>query len=178
MSTARHRILDALEQVLIAEGPALATIEHVAATAGVSKGGLLYHFGSKEALYEGLLARLTDAAEQVRVGTDVSAAVGEYLRQSSVADDAYSTTMLAALRLVGAPEVDVPAALADASDRWFAPVGALIADPVTARLVQLVGDGLYLNALVAGSASEHDPAVVARLLASLEPAPAGEASGT
>ncbi|GCB56911.1 hypothetical protein rerp_33190 [Rhodococcus erythropolis] len=46
----RDRILDALEKLLLVSGVAQVTLEGVAAEAGVSKGGLLYHFPSKEAL--------------------------------------------------------------------------------------------------------------------------------
>ncbi|TDE98938.1 TetR/AcrR family transcriptional regulator [Occultella glacieicola] len=169
MSTARERIVDALERVLIEEGPAAATLEHVAEGAGVSKGGLLYHFGSKEALFEGLLGRLTDSSQDPAPATDARGAITEYLRLSMVADDAFSTTLLAALRLVGAPGVDVPAALSAASEQWFEQVRPHIADPVTARLIQLVGDGLYLNALISAPASPHDDAVIARLLGEVEP---------
>ena len=55
---ARERVLDAYEELLSREGERYATLDAVAAKAGVSKGGLLYHFASKQALEEGLLARL------------------------------------------------------------------------------------------------------------------------
>ncbi|MFM7414309.1 MAG: helix-turn-helix domain-containing protein, partial [Alphaproteobacteria bacterium] len=53
------RILDAAENLIIARGVAAMTLEAVAREAGVSKGGLLYHFASKEALLEALLGRLS-----------------------------------------------------------------------------------------------------------------------
>jgi AcrR family transcriptional regulator len=52
------RILDAAENLIIARGVAALTLEAAAREAGVSKGGLLYHFASKEALLEALLGRL------------------------------------------------------------------------------------------------------------------------
>ena len=55
---ARTRILDAAEAIVRARGVAGLTLEAAAREAGVSKGGLLYHFASKEALLTGLLARL------------------------------------------------------------------------------------------------------------------------
>ena len=62
MASARDRVLDAYETLLIEAGPGAATLDAVAAAAGVSKGGLLYHFASKDALAAGLLARLRSAA--------------------------------------------------------------------------------------------------------------------
>ncbi|WP_326601007.1 TetR/AcrR family transcriptional regulator [Rhodococcus sp. PD04] len=51
---ARAKLLDAFVTILLEQGERAATLEAVAATAGVSKGGLLYHFPSKDALVEGL----------------------------------------------------------------------------------------------------------------------------
>ena len=39
------------------KGVAKLTLEAVAKEAGVSKGGLLYHFSNKEALIEGMIVR-------------------------------------------------------------------------------------------------------------------------
>jgi AcrR family transcriptional regulator len=55
---ARTRILDAVERIVVARGVGGLTLEAAAREAGVSKGGLLYHFASKEALLTGLLDRL------------------------------------------------------------------------------------------------------------------------
>jgi AcrR family transcriptional regulator len=55
---ARTRILDAVERIVVARGVTGLTLEAAAREAGVSKGGLLYHFASKEALLTGLLERL------------------------------------------------------------------------------------------------------------------------
>ncbi len=58
---ARTRILDAAEAIVQARGVAALTLESAARDAGVSKGGLLYHFASKEALLAGMLNRLGEA---------------------------------------------------------------------------------------------------------------------
>ena len=81
----RDRILDAFEALLIEDGEKAATLDAVAALAGVSKGGLLYHFGSKEALVEGQLARLailaTTDVENIRTAP---AGAVDYLIRTSV----------------------------------------------------------------------------------------------
>jgi AcrR family transcriptional regulator len=61
---ARERILDAAERLALREGVATLTLDRVAAEAAVSKGGLLYHFTSKEALIEGMVERQLRAFEQ------------------------------------------------------------------------------------------------------------------
>lgn len=53
----RERVLDAAERVVSRAGAAHLTLNAVVAEAQVSKGGMLYHFPSKEALLQGLLTR-------------------------------------------------------------------------------------------------------------------------
>ena len=60
MGNTRDRILNAAESRLLAMGPAGLVLDAVAADAGISKGGLLYHFPSKEALVEGAELRVVD----------------------------------------------------------------------------------------------------------------------
>jgi len=57
---ARTRILDAAEAMVRNRGVSGLTLEAAAREAGVSKGGLLYHFASKEALLAAMLNRLAD----------------------------------------------------------------------------------------------------------------------
>jgi AcrR family transcriptional regulator len=57
-------ILDAAEQVVINAGAGNLTLDAVAAAAGVSKGGLLYNFPTKEALLQGLVERLHQQFDQ------------------------------------------------------------------------------------------------------------------
>ncbi|MBL6454923.1 TetR/AcrR family transcriptional regulator [Belnapia sp. T6] len=67
---ARTRILDAAESLVRAKGVAGLTLDAAARLAGVSKGGLLYHFASKEALLIGLIARMAEfIAEDFAAGT-------------------------------------------------------------------------------------------------------------
>ena len=56
----RTRILDAAEAMVRARGVSGLTLKAAAREAGVSKGGLLYHFASKEALLAAMLNRLAD----------------------------------------------------------------------------------------------------------------------
>ena len=58
------RILDAAEAIVRRAGVAALTLEAAAREAGVSKGGLLYHYGSKEALLTGLLNRMAAFAAE------------------------------------------------------------------------------------------------------------------
>jgi AcrR family transcriptional regulator len=55
--SARDRLLDAAEALARTVGAANLTLDAVAQAAGVSKGGLLYHFPSKDALLAAMLER-------------------------------------------------------------------------------------------------------------------------
>src|SRR5512146_2760569 len=57
------RLLDAAESVVAREGVGNLTLEAVAREAGVSKGGLLYHFPSKSALVTAVVERLVVRCE-------------------------------------------------------------------------------------------------------------------
>ncbi len=63
VSPMRDRILEAAERVVGEVGAARLTLDLVAQAAAVSKGGLLYHFPSKEALLNGLAARYVESFE-------------------------------------------------------------------------------------------------------------------
>jgi AcrR family transcriptional regulator len=54
----RARLLDAAMKNMLAQGPGGLALDLVAREAGISKGGLLHHFPSKEALIEALLRQL------------------------------------------------------------------------------------------------------------------------
>jgi AcrR family transcriptional regulator len=58
------RILDAAETLVRNRGVTGLTLDAAAQTAGVSKGGLLYHFATKEALLDALLKRLAAFIEE------------------------------------------------------------------------------------------------------------------
>ncbi len=64
--SSRDAILDAAEAVVKDAGAAHLTLDAVAERAGVSKGGLLYNFPSKDALVEGMIARCVDRFEADR----------------------------------------------------------------------------------------------------------------
>lgn len=51
----RQRLLDAADRLCRASGPMAMSLDAVAAAAGLSKGGLLYHFPSKHALLRALV---------------------------------------------------------------------------------------------------------------------------
>jgi AcrR family transcriptional regulator len=74
--TVRNALLDAAEAVVVRNGIGSLTLDAVAAEAGVSKGGLLHHFPTKDRLIEAMVVRsaeewracFTDAYERTPPG--------------------------------------------------------------------------------------------------------------
>lgn len=62
-SSHREALLDAAEAIVSEEGVAELTLEGVAARTGVTKGGLIYHFKTKEVLLQALVERTIQQME-------------------------------------------------------------------------------------------------------------------
>jgi AcrR family transcriptional regulator len=82
----RDRILDACESIVIRDGVSRLTLDAAAAEAALSKGGVLYHFGTRDALVSAMVERLVlafdaELAEEVADDAAASApAAGRYVR--------------------------------------------------------------------------------------------------
>jgi AcrR family transcriptional regulator len=156
----RARLLEAAGAVIRRDGAQALTLDAVAAEAGVSKGGLLYHFGSKRDLLDGLVERWLDEFQE-----DIDAAgpgfVAGYVRASDGAK-AEEAGLLAAL-------VADPAVLAAVRERyatWQDRVVREGGDPVEATVARLAADGLWLADLLGMAPPQGDlrERVLARLL--------------
>ncbi len=158
----RTELLDAAAAVIRRDGAAALTLDSVAAEAGVSKGGVLYHFATKRALIDGLITRwLDDFAAQLD-DADFAAA---YVRACDVtiADTDVEVGLLAGM-------LEEPEVLAVARERyaeWMDRILADAADPVDAWLVRLAADGLWYSDLLGIAAPRGDDRrrLIERLLA-------------
>jgi AcrR family transcriptional regulator len=66
LRSSQDAIVDAAQAVVLEVGAAHMTLDAVAAKAGVSKGGLLYHFPTKKALLRAMLDRRIQGLEEAR----------------------------------------------------------------------------------------------------------------
>ncbi|WP_104116061.1 TetR/AcrR family transcriptional regulator [Arthrobacter sp. B1805] len=154
MSSSRERILDSFEDALIRDGERAATMEAVAAAADVSKGGLLYHFPSKEALVDALAERLRGLAERDReiMVSAPDGAARYYVRTSVFEDSALDRALVSMARLAQQGHPTAKASLAEIQERWLDALESQLGDRTTARAVKLLGDGLYYDAAFFASA--------------------------
>lgn len=98
----RDRILDAAQRILVRDGGDRLTIASVAEEARVSKGGLFYHFASKQDLVEGLIERYTREFDRLLEAADGSpgSAVEAYIRSANRSDGPASRGVIAMLAAV------------------------------------------------------------------------------
>ncbi|MCD2188898.1 TetR/AcrR family transcriptional regulator [Actinomycetospora soli] len=151
----RDRIVDAYVDHVVSEGPETVTLDAVAARAGVSKGGLLYHFGSKEALLAGMLERVRVLTEADIAAARAAAAAGTetvahyYLRTSADdpdRDSDFFRAMVAVLKVAGTEEAAAATARASMA-AWHAVLTEETGDELTGDLIAALGDGIYLRAI-------------------------------
>ncbi|WP_210495895.1 TetR/AcrR family transcriptional regulator [Microvirga antarctica] len=77
--SSRAKILDAAAELVSDIGSGRLTLEAVAERAGLSKGGLLYNFPSKDALLQGMIQRLIDEVSLEKEALRKHAAPGRNL---------------------------------------------------------------------------------------------------
>lgn len=86
-STVRERILEAADAVARDAGAAHLTLDHVAERAHVSKGGLLYHFATKDELLRAMIERSLERYRELlkRLEHECGGEYADYLRASMLA---------------------------------------------------------------------------------------------
>ncbi len=176
MNGAKDRIIDAAERVVLRDGGAHLTLDAVAAEASVSKGGLLYHFPTKEDLIRGMILRLVQqfVAKTQQLMADDPCPTGRwtraYVRATMLHEDSpncchmeqVSAALLAAV-------ANNPALLGPMYEHGAQAHQQLLKDgidPVLATIARLAADGLWILGLF--SAPPLDPDLHARVLAKLE----------
>jgi AcrR family transcriptional regulator len=161
----RAALLDAAVAVIRRDGARALTLDAVAAEAGVSKGGVLYHFASKRALIDGLLARWLDDFD-ARLGDEHVTL--DYVRASDLTDA--SPALSASEFGMVAAMIEDPRVLEVARERyaeWMARMLDTPIDRVDAWLVRLASDGLWYADLlgIAPPAGDDRRRLLARLVA-------------
>lgn len=149
----RERILTAAEDVVLRDGVARLTLEAAAAEAGVSKGGVLYHFRTRDALISAMVVRLTDAfGADVATAESADAGPGSFtrayvratLRPVQSREEARMERLGAAVLAAVAAEPQLLEPLRAAFRDWQARVESDGLDPALATALRLAADGLWL----------------------------------
>ncbi|CAN3702227.1 MULTISPECIES: TetR/AcrR family transcriptional regulator [unclassified Microbacterium] len=147
---ARDAVLDAFTRILVDDGERAATMDATARAAGVSKGGLLYHFNSKSALEAALVERLEHLAREdvAEIENSTEGVVAAHLRSSQNTGSALDVTILAVSRLAQNGNDTASASLRRVRELWEESLRAHTRDETALQMVLLVSDGLYFNAVL------------------------------
>lgn len=151
-SETRQLLFDACRRILIRNDLSQLTLDAVAEEAGLSKGGLLYHFPTKVALIEALIRHYNQQFDGrvEELLTSEPSAKGNYLRayalasieEVSVPDNA---SLFASLFAAGERYPSVLEIMRESYERWQSRVEASGLEPSTALLVRLAVDGLWFS---------------------------------
>lgn len=146
----RDKILDAAVRVVLREGLTGLTFDAVAAEAGVTRGGMMYHFPARDALIQAIheyLARQWDA--------DMTSTLGKPLAQTS-ADERLTAYTYASAQSVSRAELvffldsikdpQLVHAWESVLERWTVPAPENADDPAELRrfIARLAADGLWV----------------------------------
>jgi AcrR family transcriptional regulator len=164
----RERLLDAAVAVVRRDGAQSLTLDAVAAQAGVSKGGLLYHFKSKRQLLDGMVDRwLAEWQEQIDSDSGEAGFLTGYVHATHLGgagpeEREAEFGLLAAL----IAEPAVLEVVRERYEKWQAQAVAATDDPVEATVARLATDGLWFADLLgfAPPRGELRERVLARLL--------------
>ena len=149
----RARIRVAAAKVIERDGAGHLTLEKVAAEAGVSKGGLLYHYPSKDALLQGLLDHLLEnragLVDDLGSAGDVShAALLNGLIDADFDLPKDERIMAQGLIAASAENADLLAPAKEHVEALFDQLGTSKATAATARTVLLASQGLQFLELL------------------------------
>lgn len=152
---ARESVLDAFERLLVDEGERAATMDATARAAGVSKGGLLYHFASKDALEHALIERLGALVDDdlAQMASAPEGQVAFFLRTSVMDDDPLDRALIATSRLAQGGHAGAAEALRRERTRWADALRPHVRSEAALDLVLLLSDGLYYNNALSGTAA-------------------------
>lgn len=180
MNGSKDRLLNAAEQIVLRDGAMRLTLEAVAAESGMSKGGLLYHFRSKDELVQAMIDRLhREYEEEVgrliasdanphgrRLRAMLRASFPERPAKKRMRLEQLSAALLAAV-------VTNPKLLEQMQERIVAFEQTLQGeglDPVVGTMIHCAADGLWLTGLfgIAHSTRAMRKKLIAHLIALTE----------
>lgn len=171
----RQRILDAAVNVINRDGVRAVTFESVAAEAGLTRGGLLYHFPSREALLRGIdehLVQNWEASMEALLGKRAGEATALERYQTFVRVSAQSATRAELMFML--ESVDPEAGerpWSPAVQRWAPsppPAGAVDPAALDNFVARLAADGLWIyEAMYEGQLDDSVRAQVAERIAGL-----------
>lgn len=151
-----ERILDSFEQLLLASGERATTIEHIAEHCGITRGGLIYHFSSRQEILDAFVSRLeaagVEASSQLLAAPE--GAAERYIISAGPPLSKIDRTLLAASRLANDENQKVREVLLDIHRQWVRVLTMSTGNQALARLLLLLGDGVLFHSAMTGKPFE------------------------
>ena len=152
----KQRILEAAGRVVLERGPSALTLDAVAEEAGLSKGGVLYHFATKEALQRAMVEQLVEVTEtRLASHREQESGAGAWVRgylaaclKDAGAGAAERDRMEIAILAAAAMDPALLEPLREQESAWGEQLRADGLDPVVGLIVRLAADGLWLNGIL------------------------------
>jgi AcrR family transcriptional regulator len=156
-NSSKDRILDAAERVVVRDGALHLTLDAVAAETAMSKGGLLYHFPTKDELIRAMIVRLTESyiQEVARLESEDPVPAGRKLRamirasfpeeptEACIRTDRVAGALLAAV--ANSPSLLEP--MHELTRVFHEAIARDGIDPVLAMVIHMAADGMWMAQL-------------------------------
>ncbi|MFD1039393.1 TetR/AcrR family transcriptional regulator [Virgibacillus byunsanensis] len=148
----KQEILDAASNIVSEQGIFNLTLDAVAKQAGISKGGLLYHYPSKEALVKGMVDHLTNNyKEKIVHNTEIDPTdKGKWTRSyvNVTFNQTYTNKdMNSGLLAAKAVNAELLDPIRHLYSEWQEEIENDGLDPVKATIIRLATDGIWLAEL-------------------------------
>jgi AcrR family transcriptional regulator len=171
----RQHLLDSAAKLVDREGGSRLTLDAVAQEAAVSKGCLLYHFATKNALIEGMVEYLilrfeADLAAHLEHETGPGRWIRAYI-QASFPHDTFLGRVSAGVFAAIASEPDMLRMARERFLQWQRRLEQDGIDPIDATIARLATDGLWFSGALGFAPPEANmrEAVVQRLTQMMSP---------
>jgi AcrR family transcriptional regulator len=153
MRNTKAKIIAAAARTAVERGVQNMTMDAVATEAGISKGGVFYHFSSKEDLLLGMVQALVDVTEgEIEATQAGDKEPGSWLRgfiKAALAKDAAELGPVGRLSVAfltaAANDTNLLKPMNDRQPAWREAINSSGINPVQAQIVRLAADGLWIN---------------------------------
>jgi len=151
----RRSVLDAAADIVATEGAAKLTLDAVADRVGLSKGGILHHFGTKDSLIAAMIEEIvaqfeSDLARHMQGETGPGSFARAFLRACLDPDGAVTRTLKVSAGILAAVAINsqLLAPLRRRYDEWRQRLEDDGIDPAIAELVRSAADGVWLGGVL------------------------------
>ena len=157
----RRSVLAAAAEIVVRDGAAKLTLDAVAERCGLSKGGILHHFSTKDSLIAAMIEDLVgqfeaDLQRNMQGESGPGSFARAFLRACLDREGIVTRTLKVSAGIIAAVAINTQllGPLRNRYDEWSARLEDDGIDPAIAELVRSAADGLWLgNALELGSTS-------------------------